>query len=319
MKTGKAAIAALGVFGAFACFASASLGSDDIYAAASFAQQAAKQRAVEQAKLLLPALGGEQPEWLKRFEFNWDFLTGNKPEQSILTVQPLYQSGGKQDTVFMQGSVYRYALYGDYRWTGNIGTGYRRLLANNTVLLGGNAFFDNEFSHGHRRMSIGAEAKWGPLDFGFNNYFGLSGDKTVHGDLERALGGRDLKLKTQVPYLPWAKIGAGYFFWDAHKASRDMTGSTFSADFALHPNFDLSYQWSSFDVNNNSARGENRVMLRFHLARFGAPTLDGGTFVSSKAFETRDLTGETLAKVDRENRIIVERRTTGGIIIARGN
>ncbi|MDD5586529.1 MAG: inverse autotransporter beta domain-containing protein [Alphaproteobacteria bacterium] len=335
MRNKSLPVAAIGLMGALVSYTSA-YGAPDItstnpyaYAptgnsgassAASFGQEIAKQQAMSQVKSFLPYFGGEQPEWLKRFEVNWNFLNESKPEQSILTVQPLYQSNNKQDTVFVQGSLYHYALYGDYRWTGNIGTGYRRLLADNQVLLGANTFFDNEFSYSHRRMSLGAEAKWGPLDFGFNNYIGLSGDQSVDGDIEKALGGRDLKLTTQLPFVPWAKIGGGYFIWDADRASRDMSGSTFSAELALHPNLSVAYKWSSFDVNNNAARGQNEVLLRFTLARLGSPSLSTGPIVSNKAFETRDLTNETLAKVERENRIIVERRASNGnVIIARGD
>jgi hypothetical protein len=272
------------------------------------------------ANAFLPYFGSKRPEWMKRFEVDWNFFDTNKPGHSILTVQPLYQSLNKQDTVFIQGSLFHYALYEDYRWTGNLGLGYRRLLANNTIMLGTNAFFDNEFTNNHRRASVGTEAKWGPLDFHFNNYFGLTEDKSVSGYLEKALDGRDITFKTQVPYLPWAKIAAGYFWWDAQHSSSDMKGASFSTELALHPNFSLDYRWSSYDVADNSSRDTNAVFLRFHLARVDAPTLATGPVVESRSFRTRDLSGETLKKVRRENRIIVERRTNSGrIIIARGN
>jgi len=44
--------------------------------------------------------------------------------------------------------------------------------------------------------------------------------------------------------------------------------------------------------------------------------------VSENAFETRDMTNQTLVKVVRENRIIVERRTqasSGSVIVSRLN
>jgi adhesin/invasin len=317
MKNSFSKILALGVLAVAAAAGSAhGQGSSGPYAGSDVASKFGGR----QIASLIPYFGYEMPDWMKRFEVDWNFFDTNKPENSILTVQPLYQSGDKQDTLFVQGSLFHYALYGDYRWTGNIGLGYRKLLAHNTVMLGANVFYDNEFTNDHQRMSGGAEAKWGPLDFHFNNYVALSDDKSVSGFIEKALSGRDFTLKTQVPYLPWMKIGGGYFWWDAGQTSRDMNGSSFSAEFALHPNFSLDYKWSSYDVSNNSDRDENAVFLRFHLARLDSPTLTTGPVVADRAFERRDLSGETLKKVVRENRIIVERRaTSGSVIIARGN
>jgi adhesin/invasin len=277
-------------------------------------------KSAPQAGAFFSYFGGELPEWMKRFEVNWNFFDTNKSEQSVLTVQPLYQSYDKRETIFIQASAFHYALYGDYRWTGNLGLGYRRLLAGNTVMLGANAFFDNEFTYNHRRVSAGLEAKWGPLDFHANNYTGITEDKSASGYLEKALDGRDLALKTQVPYLPWAKVGASYFWWDAEHASSDMKGASLSAEFALHPNLSLDYRWSSYNVADNNSENTNAIFLRFHLARLDEPTLATGPVVASQAFKTRDLSGQTLKKVVRENRIIVERRTSGGsVIIARGN
>jgi|GEM_PF-6882586 len=291
--------------------------------AKSFGESVVRQEVETKLKSLLPTFGGDMPEWLKRVEANWDFLDTSKPEQSILTVQPLYQSAEKQDTIFTQGSIYHYALYGDYRWTANIGAGYRKLLANNTVMLGFNSFFDNEFTYGHRRVSIGAEAKWGPLDLGFNNYFAITGDKSAgDNDTERALDGRDVTLKSQLPYVPWMKVGGSYFNWDKEFADSDMLGGSFLVEAALHPNFSVDYKWSSYDVNNNRNRTQNAVYLRFKLANLSEPTLSTSPTFSTKIFETRDLSKETLKKVVRENRIIVERRTTtvgGTITIARGD
>ncbi len=296
--------------------ARASSGSGDGHALAATARQLVQQEILS----FIPSLGEDAPEWLKRVEINGTFLDTSKPERSILTVQPLYQSEQNQDTLFVQGSIYHYALFGDYRWTGNIGAGYRRLLADNTVLLGVNAFFDNEFTYGHQRMSIGTEAKWGPLDFGFNNYLALSGDKTVNNsNIERALGGQDVHLSTQLPYVPWTRVGGSYFRWEAIKAVNDITGATFTADFALHPNLGFQYRWSSRDLNNNNSQAQNAFLVQFRLAGLNSPTLATGPVVSEKIFETRDLSNETLKKVVRENRIIVEQRTTGGVVISRGN
>lgn len=288
-------------------------------AATGLGEQLAQQQLESKLKLAFPSLGEDAPDWLKRTEVHWGFFQRGKPDQSILTVQPLFQSEKKQDTIFVQGSLYHYAMFGEYRWTGNLGVGYRRLLQDNTIMLGTNGFIDDEFTNGHRRLSIGAEAKWGPLDLTFNNYFAITGDKTVNGNIERALGGRDVELRSQVPFVPWAKVSARYYTWDAVKATRDMQGPDFAAEFFLHPNFSVEVGRSDDDFSNNVARGQTYVLLHFHLAVGNQPSLTTGPIVSDKIFETRDLTNETLTKVRRENRIIVERRTSGGVVISRGN
>ena len=61
-------------------------------------------------KYLLPALGEGAPGWAKRIEFEFDVQKDLKPTYSILTVQPLYQSKDKQNTVFVQASQLRYDL-----------------------------------------------------------------------------------------------------------------------------------------------------------------------------------------------------------------
>lgn len=94
----------------------------------------------ELQRSLLPTLGADAPDWLKRIEFDWCLSTESKPEYTIRTIQPLFQSPGQQDTVFVQASLARYSLAGEVRTTGNIGAGYRRLLLDKTVLLGVNAF-----------------------------------------------------------------------------------------------------------------------------------------------------------------------------------
>lgn len=281
--------------------------------------QTVEQQIASELRSSIPYFGNDAPGWLKRTEVNLGLFQGGKPEQSILTVQPLYQSKGKQDTVFVQGSIYHYALYGDYRWTSNIGLGYRRLLDNNHLLLGINGFFDNEFTYGHRRASIGLESKYGPFDFAFNDYFALTGDKSVKGDIEHVMDGRDFQVRSQFPFVPWVKVAGKYYWWDAVKASSDTKGFDVSGEFDLHPNLSVKLGHSDDNLANPSDSGSGYVMVSLHLGGSDGPTLASGPAYSNQIFEKRDLRGETLAKVERENRILVERRTSGGVVIKRGS
>lgn len=262
-------------------------------------------------------------DWLRRTEFDLGLLQRGKPQQSILTVQPLMQTPDKRATLFMQGSIFHYAMFGEYRWTANLGVGYRRLLAHNTVLLGVNTFYDEEFTNRHQRMSVGTEAKWGPLDWNLNRYEGISGNRGVNGDIERALGGWDTQLTTQMPFLPWASISARYFRWEANLATGDTNGPTYQAELRLAPGLSLKLAHSSYDFSNYTSRGQNEIVLQFRLeGGQSEPTLLSGPVISNAVFAVRNLSDHTLDKVRRENRIIVERRTTiagATVIISRFN
>lgn len=99
-------------------------------------------KATEEA--ILPETWADGPDWAKRIEFQWEVNEDDKPEFSILTVQPLFQSEGLRDTVFTQMRLDFNHQFGQSRYTSNIGVGYRRLLLNNTVLAGVNVFHDFE-------------------------------------------------------------------------------------------------------------------------------------------------------------------------------
>jgi adhesin/invasin len=283
--------------------------ADPASALASMGSQAIRQ-------YLLPSLGAEAPEWAKRFEFEFDLQKDLKPTYSILTVQPLYQDAEKQNTIFVQASLLRYELLGKYRDTTNIGLGYRRLLLDNNVLAGMNAFYDHEWTYNHQRVGVGGELKWRMLDFHANWYKGVSGDKTVDASTsttEGVLDGYDFELRSQVPFLPWVDVGARRYYWNS-EVSDDIKGWSYSARADITQNLSLEAGWS--DDNYNSGQGFVKFVVR--LARTDRPVMLSDQIVSREIFQKRDLRVHTLDKVRRENRIMVE-RSGGGIVIARGN
>ena len=79
-------------------------------------------------------------------------------------------------------------------------------------MLGVNSFLDADFGEGHRRGSIGLEAKKSILDFTFNEYFKISNQKFPDSVKEQVLSGREYNLSSQVPHMPWATINLqGYY------------------------------------------------------------------------------------------------------------
>lgn len=269
---------------------------------------------------LLPSLGQNAPDWAKRIEFEVDVQKNLKPTYSVLTVQPLYQDAKKQNTFFVQASQLRYDMLGAYRDTTNLGLGYRRLLGDNSVLVGVNAFYDYEWTYKHQRAGLGGEVKWAMLDGNVNWYKALSSEKLIdaaNGISERAMSGWDTELRSQVPFMPWLQVGAKYYRWKSDYAD-DTRGWRYSASADITQNLSLEAGWSR--DNYNSSNGFAKVVLR--LARTDRPAMLSSKFISDTAFEQRDMRVYTLDKVRRENRIMVERKTrtsTGSVIIARGN
>lgn len=271
-------------------------------AAASHAVSMAQEKIKDS---FFPSFGGSAPEWAKRIEFTSEFNINKPTTLSVLTVQPIYQSQNGEDTVFTQLGYSRYSLFSEMRNTVNSGLGYRRLLNNGNILLGGSLFFDNEFDNSHRRVGFGAEAKVGPLDGFFNYYLGASDTRDLTATIsEKVMDGYDFRLTSQVPYLPWAKLNTAYYHWDKINGPDNTNGYEVGGEFLLTPN--LGFEVKRRDDNNNAST--NSFMLRFQLADQKRPALFGGTGTYSKvAFEKRNLQGETLNKVRRENRVMVER------------
>lgn len=266
---------------------------------------------------LLPSFGANAPDWAKRIEIESDIQKDLKPSYSILTVQPLYQDPLKQNTVFVQLSQLRYNMIDKYRDTTNVGLGYRRLLLDNQMLVGINSFFDYEWTYGHQRASVGGELKWAMLDFNTNIYRRLTDYKTIDtttGTQERAMNGYDVELRSQVPFLPWMRVGARYYRWQSDLAD-DTKGWDYSADADITQNLSIEAGVKKDNFNNSQTYGK----FVFRLARTDRPAMLSDKFVSNQIFEPRDMRNYTLDKVRRENKIIVERKSSGGITISRGN
>jgi len=268
---------------------------------------------------LLPTIGEGAPDFLKRVEFDIKLQDNLKPEWSILTVQPLYQSPDKQYTVFTQISQRRYTYLGTDRDVTNLGFGYRQLFADNTILAGVNTFVDYEWKRKHKRGGVGAEIKWSGLDFTANAYKALSNKSTTgfnDGTQEEILDGRDFELSAQIPYLPWAKVHASRYYWDSVANSEDVKGWSTSLEAKVQQNTTIELGLTD---DNFIAKREKFAKVSFSIP-FGEPrpVMMSSNLVSSSAWDMRDMRHFTLEKVRRQNKIIVE-RTSSGVVITRGN
>ena len=71
-----------------------------------------------------------------------------KVKGHILVVKPLSDINDKENTTFTQGSIY---FSDNDRETLNLGIGKRKLINNDTLILGANMFYDHELDYDHQR------------------------------------------------------------------------------------------------------------------------------------------------------------------------
>jgi len=155
-------------------------------------------------------------------EISFSTKEGNKPTTGILVVAPLSDQEDVQNTLFTQVS----AFYTDNRTTLNAGLGYRRLISDNTLMLGMNAFYDHEFPYDHGRYSIGLEARTTVGEINANMYQATTKWKTgKNGQQERALDGWDIEAGLPLPYMNWATVFVKRYEWSGEDGRKDIKGN----------------------------------------------------------------------------------------------
>ena len=236
-------------------------------------------------------------------EFSIDLRENYSPDYSILVVRELDRNN--DGNYFTQLSLFNTEKNNDERITANFGLGKRFLSDDKFTLTGLNVFLDYD-DKGNARSSIGLEMRNAVLEFAFNNYFGID---DANG--EKVLDGYDLRLASQIPYLHWADIFLNSYSWDGVKRN-DVEGLIFGSEMNLTSNFQLEIAYD--DKDRAGLEDEYYVKLMFvHPPKEGPTASDG--FSSSMWRENKDMTGELLTKVKRDNKIFVE--FTGNATISR--
>ncbi len=238
----------------------------------------------------------------------------------MLTVQPLFQSEDKQNTVFTQLRIARDFTFDSHRTTTNAGLGYRRLVWGDRVLLGVNAFLDHEFDNDHNRVGGGGEARWSAFDLYLNYYEAVSSGRSVGANItERALDGYDVELTSQIPYVPWARGRGKYFHFDSVAQANNVDGYSASLEMDLQQNLQFEVGFSEDDVTDD---GFWFAQFRFRLGGGNRPVLTSTRWIDAEPSRWRDMREHTIDKVRRDNTIVIERTTAAGgtatITISRG-
>ena len=231
------------------------------------------------------------------------------PDFEILAVRDILAQ--TNSNYFTQFSLHNGEVDSNNRLIGNIGLGYRFLTDDKSTMLGINSFFDTDFLEGHRRGSIGLEAKKSILDFTFNEYFKISNQKFPDSVKEQVLSGREYNLSSQVPHMPWATINLQGYYWENELATRDTKGNVYSLEMMLSPSLQLDYNYD--ESSNDSIDDEQWVKLSFlYPPKETKPTLADG-FISEEQFVKENMEEKLKEKVRRNNDLVVE--IQGSVII----
>ena len=229
-------------------------------------------------------------------EASIDLREGSKPDFSILAVRELLKLDS--GNIFTQFSLFNTEQANEEKIIGNFGLGSRKLFDDNTMLAGFNAFVDNDFSETNRRASIGFELRNAVLDFHSNIYEGLQDS-----DDERVLDGWEYRLASQVPYLHWSKIFINHYEWDGVLRD-DIKGTKMGSEMILTRSLNLEVAYDDKDKKGLEDEWYAKIQL-VHPPRNNGPTaMDGISDLAWK--ENKDMSGELLSKVQRNNKIMIE-------------
>ena len=235
-------------------------------------------------------------------EVSIDLRENSKPDYSILAVREIEQT--EKGNLFTQFSLFNTEKNNDERIVGNLGIGQRFLSEDKTLMSGLNSFIDVDDA-GNLRTSIGIEARSAVVEFAYNQYFGISNAKD-----EKVLDGYDLRLASQIPHLHWADIFINTYEWEG-KDRDDIKGTKLGSELLLTPNINLELAYD--DKDKKGLEDEWYAHIEFvHPPRSGSSLQDG--FINSSTWKKeKDMTGELLTKVKRNNKIMVEFKGTSTI------
>tara|TARA_B100000965_G_scaffold319698_1_gene280640 strand:+ start:115 stop:942 length:828 start_codon:yes stop_codon:yes gene_type:complete len=228
-------------------------------------------------------------------EVSIDLRENHKPDYSILAVREIEKT--ETGNIFTQLSLFNTEKNNDERIVGNIGFGLRSLSEDKTILTGFNSFIDYD-DNDNARMSIGVEGRSAVLEFWFNQYFGISDGKD-----EKVLDGYDLRLASQIPYLHWGDVFINAYEWEGRDRD-DIKGKKLGSELLLTPNINLEIAYDDKDKIGLEDEWYTKIIY-FHPPRLGPSLQDG--FVNDDVWkEEKDMSGELLTKVQRNNKIMVE-------------
>ena len=239
-------------------------------------------------------------------EVSIDIEKNSEPKFNILAVRDIDKT--ESTNFFTQISFTNTDISGNERYIGNVGLGYRFLTEDKSMMIGFNSFYDHDITEGHKRASIGFEAKASTLDFNFNQYHALTGmQETINENSsssteEQALGGLDYRFASQMPYMPWAEISWKGYQIESDKATDNIKGDIYSLGLALTPSLQLDLSRDQSDRGSEDVSGGSLSFI--YPPRENKPTLLDG--FSDEVWFEESMQNKLSQKVERNNNLTVE-------------
>jgi adhesin/invasin len=241
-------------------------------------------------------------------EISFETKEGQKPTTGILVVAPLSDQKDIENTIFTQVS----AFYTDNRTTLNAGLGYRRLVSDNTLMLGVNAFYDHEFPYDHGRYSIGLEARStvGEVNAEYVSSDHLSG-RQVKMDYknEHSMVGIS-KPGLPLPYMNWATVFVKRYEWDGVDGGKDAKGNDaqLRAYVPILPGLEIQAGRTFKDDDKDS----NYFTAIFNVTEaFSNKPKQPIQWFNDTAYKLESMEDRRYEKVRRENIIVKQVKNTG--------
>ena len=245
----------------------------------------------------------EHFENMKYLDFNIDAQEYLKPTFSIMSVNEIKKLDN--GTIFNQTSINTH----DGDETINIGFGSRKLLNDNTLMLGANAFYDHQLTESHERVGVGVEAITSDFDLRYNHYSAMSGRRTnAEGTIERALDGWDLRGDYHLPIDHDVNIFVSAFEFENTESvsSYKETGNKFGVD-AKVGNFAIEAGYMDDNQENDAYFGNIK-----YVVNFGSDNQDHS---SSNSKSLTDVSDRLYEPVKRENKIRVVKIDASGVVV----
>ena len=244
----------------------------------------------------------EHFENMKYLDFDINAQDYLKPTFSIMSVSEISKIDA--GTIFNQTSINTH----DGDETINIGFGIRKLLNDNTLLLGASTFYDHQLTESHQRAGVGAEAITSIFDVRGNYYNALSARRTnSEGTIERALDGWDLRGDYHLPIDEDVNIFISAFEFENPEtgSSYKEKGNKFGADATLG-NFVIEGGYMDDNQENDAYFGSIK-----YVVNFGADNQSTNTPKDAKTLT--DVSDKLYQPVKRENKIRVVKIDASGV------
>ena len=231
--------------------------------------------------------------------------TTNEVTGSILVVKPLSDINDNENILFTQGSLF---LSDNSRETLNLGIGKRKLLNDDTLLIGANLFYDHELDYDHQRASVGIEAISSVGSFRLNQYYGLSGWTTGLDNVqEKALNGQDIEVGAPLPYLPWTNFSYRSFQWDGASGAADLKGDEISLEAKLPIGLNIEVGKRS---NDGVTEDNEFLKLTWTCCNKNQEEIS----ISDTAYNLTSVVDQKFAKVKRQNLIVKQKEMSLTVI-----